>query len=454
MLSANVLEFERVKVGRMLSKDLCSLTLPGSKSYTNRALVMAALSSGETLITGISPSDDSNVLLTALRRIGVACSEQPNNSILVSGLPTALPTSHVIKIDVGAAGTSMRFLVGLLASLPGVVTEISGSERMHQRPIADLVNALRQLGAKIEYTGTAGCPPLRIEGQHLTCQQPISISGKTSSQFISALLMIAPRVHGGLQLKIEGELVSKSYLNMTIASMREFGVAVKNEQYQTLTVGADSAYSCSKYHVEGDASGASYFWALAALSGRPVRVCNLKANSAQGDVNFPMLLARMGCAVTFSSKNAGPAPEDNWIQVTRGKRLIAINADMELMPDTAQTLAMVAAFSEGDSKITGLQTLRVKETDRLLALVTEFSKLGIKAEAGDDWLNIEGNYSERSLDLDNVIDTYEDHRMAMSYAILSATHGPLIINKPAVVSKSYPNFWVELAKIGVPLECA
>lgn len=312
---------------------------------------------------------------------------------------------------------------------------------MHQRPIGALVETLRQAGATIDYLGTEGCPPLRIHSHTSLNGESLTIDGSTSSQFISALTLIAPMFKGGLALSISGEETSTSYLDMTLQSVREFGVAATREGYRSLTIAPGVSYSPRQYHIEGDTSGASYLWALAAVSGGSVTVDNINPRSAQGDIMFPRLLERMGCTVVET---------DQSISVTGPSTLQAIDASMERMPDTAQTLAVVASCARGTTTIRGLKTLRVKETDRISALVAELSKLGVQTEAGPDYLVVHGTEPRGAR-----IATYEDHRMAMSFAALGARVRGMRIEEPEVVAKSFPDFWETLARMDVTVnDCA
>jgi 3-phosphoshikimate 1-carboxyvinyltransferase len=445
--SSEILRAHRILVEPMAARHVSEVKLLGSKSYSNRALVLAALAQGKSEILGVSPSDDSKALLSALRTLGCELEDHGDSVSIIGLVGNHLPSSRV-TIDVGPAGTTMRFLVALIAGLPEADVEIRGSARMHERPIADLVETLRKLGAKIDYLGKEGCPPLSIKGQKLKSVGSVEIPGTTSSQYISALLLSGSQIEGGLDLKIKGDLVSKSYMDMTLAGMRDFGLTVQNQDYSSLRTPAINAYSACRYDVEGDASAASYFWGLSALTGREIKVKNIALDSAQGDVAFSKLLERMGCELI---QHRAPRICDSWISIRRNGPLKAIEVDMELMPDTAQSLAMVAAFAEGTSLLSGLQTLKVKETDRLLALKQELGKLNVETEIDDRSIRIKGQ-PNRSLPLAQ-IDTYEDHRMAMSFGFLAAACGPLQINEPAVVTKSFPSFWDYMSNLGVKITC-
>lgn len=413
------------------------LSIPGSKSFTNRALVIASLADGTSEIIDGSPSDDSRLLIAAQRLLGVELEESPT-ALRVRGRGGSF-SPYQGSIDVGPAGTTMRFLTALCAAVPGTVVELRGSERMHERPIDDLVNALRQLGADIEYLGRDGCPPLRIRGSTLK-GRAIEVDGSLSSQFLSALLLVSPLFDGTTGIKVTGERVSESYAAMTVDTMRQFGVEVEAKS-GTYIVQGGQHYKARSFRVEPDASGASYFWALAAVRGGRIRIEGVRHDSIQGDMRFPDLLEQMGCFVARGHGAAG-----DWIEVAREpeKGLAGINTDMTLLPDTAQTLAAVAACAKGETVITGLRTLRVKETDRIAALHDELDRMGIASVALAESIMITGGTPKPAR-----IKTYKDHRMAMAFGVLGAVVPGLEIEEPGVVEKSFPTFWEELARAGV-----
>lgn len=411
-----------------------TVTIPGSKSYTNRALILASLAPGTSRLAGVSPSEDSKVLTLCLQLLGIEIESDEEAQIIVHGGPHKLKPFHGV-LDVGPAGTAMRFLTALCAAIPGADITLQGSARMHQRPINDLVTALQSAGAAIDYLGTHGCPPLRIHSESALRGSALSINGSTSSQFISAITLIAPLFEDGVSLCIQGQQTSTSYIDMTLQSVRDFGIAASYEDYRHLTIHAGQNYISRAYQVEGDASGASYLWGIAALSGTTITVRNVNPTSAQGDIGFPQLLERMGCSVTLG---------DSAITVRGPNNLRPIETNMELMPDTAQTLAVIAACAQGTSVLTGLKTLRVKETDRLSAMQTELAKVGVRSEAGPDYLVVHGARPHAGR-----ISTYEDHRMAMSFAMLASRVSGIVIEEPHVVAKSFPTFWKTLDQIGI-----
>ena len=412
----------------------------GSKSYTNRSLIIAALASGVSKLSLASISSDSEAMTNALRLLGVSIEAESGphgTTLIVEGTGGALNPYHG-EINVGPAGTTMRFLTALCAAIPGIDVVLSGSERMHARPIKELVTALRALGAEIDYLGTEGCPPLRIRSKAHLKGGTITMNGTVSSQFISAILLTAPLNTNKLIVEIEGEQTSKSYIDMTLQSVRDFGVTIANESYKRYLSIAGQKYQPRVTQIEGDASGASYLWGLAAISQGKVTVKNVNPQSAQGDIHFPEVLMRMGCSVSSDSRS---------ITVAGPKTLKGIEIDMSNMPDVAQTLAVVAAFAQGTTTMRGLSTLRVKETDRIAALHAELEKVGITSEPGSDYLIVHGGPPHGAR-----IKTYDDHRMAMSVAMMSARIPGVEIEEPHVVEKSFPTFWSELNESGIRVE--
>ena len=413
------------------------IKIGGSKSYTNRALIIAALANGKSKLVSLSKSDDSNVLIDALKQLGVVISQTGRDEIEVHGCGGHFKRRS-ISLDVGHAGTAMRFLTSLCCLVPGII-HIDGSDRMRKRPIGDLVDALRLLDLDITYDAGHGCPPLTIQGGTLL-KSCVSLSGMISSQFISSLLLIAPALQNGLEINIQGTQISKSYIDMTIGCMKEFGVTVTNDNYKKYMVGPTQKYHATEYEIEGDASGASYLFALAALNRGTITIENINPGSAQGDVHFADILEKMGCIVTkdFNRKS---------ITVSATKKLNAVSVDMSAMPDTAQTLAVIAAFAQGTTHITGLSSLRVKETDRLAALKHELSKLGIASSITHDSITIIGGVPHGAR-----IETYNDHRMALSFSAAGVAVKGVRIEDSEVVSKSFPDYWKKLASLGVGIK--
>jgi len=414
-----------------------TVSIPGSKSYTNRALVVASLANGKSIIKNASFSNDSKALIKALKKIGIKIKVNKTKIIIYGKGGKFKPYKG--NIDVGAAGTTMRFLTALFACIEGSEIILRGTERMHQRPIKELVEALKSIGAKIKYLNRKGYPPLEIKGTNKIITNQVIMDGTVSSQYFSALMLIAPLLSQGLTINVKNNQISKSYIDMTIASMKDFQVLVENKNYKQYFIKRGQRYKPRSYQVEGDASGASYFWGIAAVTNSKIKVKNINPNSSQGDVKFPDLLEKMGCKIT---KNI----EEDLIEVEGRKKLKSINVNMEEMPDTAQTLAVIAAFCQGKTKITGLSTLKVKETDRLTALNKELTKMGIKSKVGLDYIIVEGGNPKGT-----AIETYGDHRMAMAFALAGAKILGIKILKPEVVNKSFPEFWQKLKSLGVKI---
>ncbi|KAA0217765.1 3-phosphoshikimate 1-carboxyvinyltransferase [bacterium] len=412
------------------------LSLPGSKSFANRALVCAALAGGPCSLANLSPGDDTALMLNVLADIGWSVRGRGTNVELTP--PLRPKPGSVTTIFTGAAGTATRFACALLCVTPGRFV-LDGNARMRQRPMADLIHALRQLGARITERGTAGCVPLEIEGASLRGGKCV-LSGEVSSQFLSALLLVAPMVGDGVTIEVRGELVSKPYVDITLNVMRAFGMpdgCIEREGYGQFVV-KPASYSCQRYECPPDATAASYFWGAAAVTGSTCVIDGLTRQDVQGDVGFVDLLQRMGCEVLELPNGLGVRGAGEG----HGTSLRSLEADMGAMPDCAQTLAVVCAFADGTSRLTGLSTLRVKETDRIAALQAELKKLNIVTRAGADWLEIDGRGAMWHAPAQRAptIKTYEDHRMAMSFAI-AALRTPLRIAHPEVVSKSFPGFW-------------
>lgn len=413
------------------------LRIPGSKSYTNRALILASLADGESRLYNPSYSDDSKALIQALAKLGVDIIENGDFWVVKGRGGRFFPFKG--KLDIGPAGTCMRFLTSLCAMIEGAEVILCGSERMHARPINHLVDALRSIGADIEYLGNQGCPPLKIRGRGDLRGGTVALPGNQSSQYFSSLLMAAPLLSDGLKVLVEGEQISRSYIDMTFASLEAFSIPAINDNYKSYTVSAGSFPAPCDYQVEGDASGASYFWGIAAISAQEVRLNNINPASVQGDLKFSELLQRMGCTV-----DSGYNGKEGWVSVRGAEKLRGIEADMDLMPDTAQTLAVIGAVAEGAVKITGLSSLRIKETDRIEALHIELARLGVRSETAADSITVfPGPIGPAE------IRTYDDHRMAMSFAVLGARFSGIEICEPKVVTKSFPEFWKLMQDLGI-----
>ena len=402
--------------------------LPGSKSISNRVLLLAALAEGETEITGLLDADDTRVMREALTKLGV----EFRNS-MVKGVAGPFPVKNA-ELFLGNAGTAFRPLTAALG-FSGGEYRLSGVPRMHERPIGDLVDALRNIGARIDYAGKEGFPPLAIHPGSITLDRPVQVRGDVSSQFLTALLMALPLLRKESVIQVAGELISKPYVEITLNVMRRFGLVVTRDGWRAFRVPGGTYKSPGKIFVEGDASSASYFLAAGALGGGPVRVEGVGRSSIQGDVRFTEVLERMGAKVTMG---------DDWIEcASGGGRLKAIDMDLNHIPDAAMTAAVLALFADGKSTLRNIASWRVKETDRIAAMATELRKLGATVEEGPDYLSI----TPTSLRPGVAIDTYDDHRMAMSFSLVSLGGVPVRINDPSCVAKTFPDYFDVLASV-------
>ena len=421
-----------------------SVRLPGSKSISNRVLLLAALARGETTVRDVLNSDDTAVMLESLRRLGVSLS-QSGNTVIISGSSGRFPV-RTAELFLGNAGTAYRPLAAVLALLGGEY-RLLGVERMYERPIADLVDALVQCGAAVEYAGTPGYPPLTIHpGQlkQLHAGAPVSVRGEVSSQFLTALLMALPLSGCATTINVVGELISKPYVDITLNMMQRFGIEPARQGWSSFQLPSAGYVSPGEIFVEGDASSASYFLAAGAISGLsgggPVRVEGVGRGSIQGDVRFVEVLERMGATITLG---------ENWIEASAGPdaqragRFLPLDADLNHIPDAAMTVAMVALFSSGASVLRNIGSWRVKETDRIAAMATELRKLGAAVTEGADFLRITPPARLRPA----TIDTYDDHRMAMCFS-LAALGGVVVrINDPDCVRKTFPGYFDVFASV-------
>lgn len=406
---------------------------PGSKSLTNRALVCAALADGESRLTGVLDSDDTRVMRDAWRQLGVPVKhDAPRAEMTVIGGGGKLQVAQS-DLFVENSGTSIRFLAAALATCDGVF-RLDGVARMRQRPMRDLLGAIRQLGGAAQSDNVEGTPPLTI-GPGGMAGGSACVPGAVSSQFLSGLLMAAPYARTDVSLSVEGELVSRPYVDMTLAVMKSFGVDVRREQpedqAERFVISSGRRYQGVPYAIEPDASAASYFWAAAAVAGGSVKVLGLGRDSLQGDVGFADCLARMGCEVRY---------EEDGVAVRREGPLRGVDVDMNHVSDTAQTLAVVALFAEGETVIRGVAHNRHKETDRIGDLARELRKLGAEVVETDDGLIIRPAKAPRPA----TIATYDDHRMAMSFAIAGFGQPGVVIQDPGCTSKTYPRFFEDL----------
>ena len=432
-----------------------TVRLPGSKSISNRVLLLAGLAEGTTVIHDLLASDDTRVMLDALRALGCGV-ESRGEDWHVTGLGGRLKV-HQAELFLGNAGTAMRPLtaaLAVLAATQGGDFRLSGVARMHERPIGDLVQALRPLGCEVVCEGQEGYPPLRLRGQaggRLHLAQPIRVRGDVSSQFLTALLLALPLVaaDAAVVIEVDGELISKPYIEITLNMLAQFGIAVQREGFQRFTLPAGSAYRTpGDVHVEGDASSASYFIALGALAaqpGAPVRIEGVGAASIQGDIRFVEAAQAMGATV-----RSGP----NWLEVERGSwPLKALQLDCNHIPDAAMTLAVMALYADGPTRLTNIASWRVKETDRIAAMAAELRKTGAAVTEGPDFIEVAPPAHWRAA----AVHTYDDHRMAMCLSLaafnplaLTSTSGagvPVRILEPACVAKTFPDYFEALFRL-------
>ena len=410
--------------------------LPGSKSISNRVLLLSALSMGQTRIEGLLQSDDTRVMLAGLNVLGVQIEEISPETVIVHGVD-AFPVKAA-KLFLGNAGTAFRPITAALAMMGGDY-ELSGVPRMHERPIGDLVEGLNEWGTRIDYLGQAGYPPLKISPAG-NLSDLVRVPGSVSSQFLTAVLMAAPlavkQTGRALTIEVVGELISRPYIELTLNLMARFGVAVEREGLERFVVSPVAQYrSPGIVHVEGDASSASYFLAMGAIGGGPLTVRGVGQDSIQGDIAFAETLELMGAKVTRASSSI----EVCGIKVAQDEKLKAFEADFNLIPDAAMTAAALALFADGPCTLKNIGSWRVKETDRIYAMHTELSKLGALVHSGPDWLRIEpikaGQWRDAALD------TYDDHRMAMCLSLAAFGPANIRIMDPGCVSKTFPTYF-------------
>lgn len=417
------MEILELKTKKIINAEV---NIPGSKSYANRALVIATLAKGTTKLKNVPSCDDVKYMIDAVEKLGVKIEKISETEI---DFTPPIEFNYTGDLYVGFAGTTSRFLTSLLTLNKGKV-RIYGEKRIHERPVEDLVEALEQ---SIDGTITAEnktqkeqrCFPLVIDSNGLLGGK-IKLKGNTSSQYLTSILLSAPYANKEVEIEIINELTSKSYADMTIDVMNHFEVNVENNNYENFKV-PKKEYVSKEYFVEIDSTGAMYFLAITAVVGGQIKILNVNKNSVQGDYEFVNILEKMGCSIERG---------EDYIVLKSNGDLNAVDVNMELLPDSAQTLAVVAAFAKGSTKITGIHTLKVKETDRILAIKNELEKCGIKVDAGEDYLIIEGGSPKGAQ-----IKTYDDHRMAMSFSVLGAKVPGVTIEDPKCVSKSFPEFW-------------
>ncbi|WP_417697516.1 3-phosphoshikimate 1-carboxyvinyltransferase [Psychromonas sp.] len=413
------------------------INLPGSKSLSNRALLLAALAQGTTTLTNLLDSDDIRHMLNALKKLGVNYTlSADKKQCIVEGLGRAFDTQGLgdIELFLGNAGTAMRPLCAALCLGQGEYT-LTGEPRMFERPIGSLVDSLKQAGADVSYLKDENYPPLKIKGTGLKGGD-ISIDGSVSSQFLTAFLMSAPMASEDTTINIVGELVSKPYIKITLQIMQDFGVEVDNVdgEYQRFVIKGGQTYQAAgNYLVEGDASSASYFLAAAAIGGGSIKVTGIGNKSVQGDIQFADALEAMGANIEWG---------DDYIKASKGQ-LKAIDMDMNHIPDAAMTIAVAALFAEGTTKITNVYNWRVKETDRLYAMATELRKVGAEVIEGHDFIEVTPPAQLKHAE----IDTYDDHRMAMCFSLVALSDTPVTINDPKCTSKTFPDYFEKLASV-------
>ena len=408
-----------------------TVQLPGSKSISNRILLLAALSKGKTIVRGLLKSDDTEVMLTALRALGILVEDLGGDDYRITGAAGDFPVKKA-DLFLGNAGTAFRPLTAALALNDGQYT-LSGVARMHERPIGDLVDGLTELGCRINYRETAGFPPLEILPREPSPVVTVRVRGDVSSQFLTALLMALPLLRQEIRVEVIGELISKPYVEITLNLMARFGVNVMREEWRAFTIPLDANYqSPGEVYVEGDASSASYFLAAGAIGGGPVRVLGVGKSSIQGDVKFAETLAQMGAEIAMG---------EDWIEARapRSGKLNAIDADLNHIPDAAMTIAICALFAEGTTTIRNIASWRVKETDRIRAMTNELRNVGAMVEEGVDFLRVTPPVD--GLTASASIATYDDHRMAMCFSLVSLGGVPIRINDPGCVAKTFPGYF-------------
>lgn len=410
--------------------------VPGSKSITNRALLLAALANGVSELHNVLFSDDSRYFMKGLQTLGFQLDiDESANMVRVEGKGGNVPAAQgTVDLFVGNAGTAARFLTAFVSLGKGDY-RIDGIQRMRERPIQNLIDSLRQLGVNLSSERGTGCPPVLVKADGLP-GGPTQIPGNKSSQYLSALLLTAPYARQDVEIEIDGELLSAPYVDMTIRMMNQFGVEVERTADNTFRIPAGQTYLAQTYRIEPDASSASYFLAAPAIAGGKVRVNHLNRDSLQGDTQFALLLEKMGCQVTWGT---------DFIEVERpnGQTLTGIDVDLNEMSDTTMTLAAVAPFAATPTAIRNIGHIRIKETDRIQAVVTELRKLGVQVEEWEDGMRIESARDIRPA----VIDTYDDHRMAMAFSLIGLGVQGIRIQHPECVSKTFPDFfdvWVNM----------
>ncbi|KOO05881.1 3-phosphoshikimate 1-carboxyvinyltransferase [Vibrio hepatarius] len=409
------------------------VNLPGSKSVSNRALLLAALAKGTTRLTNLLDSDDIRHMLNALTKLGVKYQLSDDKTVCeVEGLGKPFEATEAQELFLGNAGTAMRPLAAALCLGRGEFV-LTGEPRMKERPIGHLVDALKQAGAQVEYLENENYPPLKITGTGLA-GGTVEIDGSISSQFLTAFLMSAPLAQDDVTIKIIGELVSKPYIDITLHIMAQFGVEVENRDYQEFVIRSGQSYVApGDFLVEGDASSASYFLAAAAIKGGEIKVTGIGKKSIQGDIQFADALEKMGAEIEWG---------DDYV-ISRVGQLKAVDMDFNHIPDAAMTIATTALFAQGTTAVRNVYNWRVKETDRLAAMATELRKVGAEVEEGEDYIIVTPPAQLKHA----AIDTYDDHRMAMCFSLVALSDTPVTINDPKCTSKTFPDYFDKLESL-------
>jgi 3-phosphoshikimate 1-carboxyvinyltransferase len=413
------------------------VTAPPSKSYTHRAVIVASLAAGKSIIESPLLSDDTLYTINACRYLGADITMNGERLRIIGGGGKIRLATGKDRIFVGNSGSTIR-MVAPLAALGQSRVVFDGDSRLRQRPMGDLISALESLGVHARSLNDNGCPPIEIQGGKLSGGE-VSLAGEESSQHISSLLMIAPYIKDGIKIRIAGGLRSRPYIDITLDVMRAFGVETVNKDYKEFSVRGGQEYKARHYRIEGDYSSAAYFFAAGAIGGKEVTVKNLKTDSVQGDKHLLDILAEMGCSVDYQKEQ---------IVISRRKELKGISVDMDDYPDLVQTLAVVAAYAEGKTEMTNIAHLRFKESDRISDTAAELGRMGIRVNVGDNSMVVYGGKPEG-----REIEAHADHRMAMSLAIAALfAEGSSTINGAEAVSKSYPRFFADLKRLGAKVE--
>ncbi len=442
-------KLESINIGPF-TKAQGSVVLPGSKSISNRTLLLAAMCEGETIVRNLLKSDDTDVMLAAFEKLGVVATMLGADDYSVTGCGGVFPNAEA-DLFLGNAGTAFRPLTAALAFQSGHY-KLAGVARMHERPIRDLVDALNNIGAQINCTQNAGFPPLEILPYQRSDVSRVKVRGDVSSQFLTALLMALPLLKKRVTVEVVGELISKPYIEITLNLMARFGVTVLRDQWREFVIAENAVYqSPREIHVEGDASSASYFLAAGAIAGGLVRVTGVGKASIQGDVRFAETLALMGATVTMGDdwieagrEGVAPHPNLSGQAGKEAKQLRSIDVDLNHIPDAAMTIAICALFAEGSTIIRNIASWRVKETDRISAMANELRKVGAAVVEGADYISVT---PPEKLIANAKIDTYDDHRMAMCFSLVALGGVPITINDPGCVAKTFPNYFSEFSAI-------